>query len=98
MVSKAAKRGASTFFDARVVQKHLGLEPITSENVGQVTPESHGVAQYVEWSKTARGGRQYDLIKAIEIDTHDQDSGGCKSLYGLCEVNDEVPEWVKEDE
>jgi 3'-phosphoadenosine 5'-phosphosulfate sulfotransferase (PAPS reductase)/FAD synthetase len=84
IVSQAAKRQCSTFFDARVVQKHLGLEPITSENVHTVTPATHGVAQYVEWSKTARGGRQYDLIKAIEID-ETEEAPMCKSIYGLCE-------------
>ena len=86
LVSKAAKRGASTFFDARVVQKHLGLDPITKENVHMVTPETHGVAQYIEWSKTAHGGRQYDLIKAIDIDeSESSDVPVCKSNYGLCE-------------
>lgn len=82
LVSDAAKRGASTFFDARTVQRHLGMEKITSENVGQVSPESHGVMQYVEWSKTGRGGRNYDLIKAVELT---EDVPMCSSSYGLCE-------------
>lgn len=82
LVGMAAKRGVSTFFDARIVQRHLGLPPITPENVGQVTAETHGVKQYIEWSKTSRGGRQYDLIKALEID---EELPMCQSQYGLCE-------------
>jgi hypothetical protein len=34
------------------------------------------VIDVMDWSKTARGGRQYDLITAI---------GACASEYGLCE-------------
>ena len=82
LVSKVAKRGCSTFFDARVTNRHLGLPDITSENLHTITPESHGVAQYIEWSKTARGGRQFDLIKAIELD---DELATCSSQYGLCE-------------
>lgn len=35
----------------------------------------------VEWSKTTYGGKQYDLIKAIEF----EDVPVCSSVYGLCE-------------
>jgi len=85
LVSKVSKRGISLFFDARVVHKTLHNEELTAENQHTITPESHGVYQYVEWSKTAHGGRQYDLIKAIEIDSHDEETPMCKSIYGLCE-------------
>ena len=81
MVSDASKRGISIFFDARVIHQTRFNEELTAENQHLVTVEDHGIHQYVEWSKTARGGRQYDLIKAIEID----DTPSCKSLYGLCE-------------
>lgn len=37
------------------------------------------IDQMVEWSKTKHGGRQYDLMKAMESDHQ------CSSLYGLCE-------------
>lgn len=82
IVSDASKRGASTFFDARVVQKHLGLPKITAANVNQVSPKTHGVTQYVSWSKTVHGGRQFDLMKEIEVNTEEL---VCKSHYGLCE-------------
>lgn len=37
------------------------------------------IHEVVEWSKTVRGGGQYDLFKA------EQDLPTCSSLYGLCE-------------
>lgn len=33
----------------------------------------------VEWSKTTRGGKQYDLLAASE------EPKACSSAYGLCE-------------
>lgn len=38
-----------------------------------------GVRSVVEWSKTSRGGGQYDLLRAVEA------TAGCSSVYGLCE-------------
>lgn len=81
LVSKVAKRGVSTFFDARITQRSLGMPAITAENVHEVSYKTHGITQYVEWSKTSRGGRQYDLTKIAEFD----EPPACKSLYGLCE-------------
>jgi 3'-phosphoadenosine 5'-phosphosulfate sulfotransferase (PAPS reductase)/FAD synthetase len=34
----------------------------------------------VEWAKTTRGGKQYDLLGALPEDAH-----SCSSAYGLCE-------------
>ena len=81
LVSTVAKHGCSIFFDARTTQRSLGLPVITAENAHLVSYETHGITQYVEWSKTSRGGRQYDLTRAIEFD----EPPTCKSLYGLCE-------------
>lgn len=39
----------------------------------------------VEWSKTARGGRHYDLITALETLELSDEPGKCSSRYGLCE-------------
>jgi 3'-phosphoadenosine 5'-phosphosulfate sulfotransferase (PAPS reductase)/FAD synthetase len=36
---------------------------------------------WVEWSKTSRGGRQIDLLKMIEL----EEPPMCSSVYGLCE-------------
>lgn len=81
LVSKVSKRGVSTFFDARITQRSLGMPAITAENVHEVSYKTHGITQYVEWSKTSHGGRQYDALKAMDFD----EPPSCKSLYGLCE-------------
>lgn len=41
--------------------------------------DNNGIASVVEWSKTTRGGRQYDLLADAEPAT------ACSSAYGLCE-------------
>lgn len=41
----------------------------------------YDVHDYVEWSKTSRGGRQYNLEKIIGL----EDIPTCSSQYGLCE-------------
>ncbi|MCR8961638.1 phosphoadenosine phosphosulfate reductase family protein [Brevibacillus halotolerans] len=41
----------------------------------------NNIDEVIEWSKTAYGGKQYDLIKAIEFDNVPD----CSSAYGLCE-------------
>lgn len=45
----------------------------TSDNRG------HGIRELVEWSRTTRGGKHYDLIPLTE------DTTACSSVYGLCE-------------
>lgn len=40
----------------------------------------HGIWSAVEWSKTSRGGTQYDIIRTLE-----QTGSVCSSIYGLCE-------------
>lgn len=40
--------------------------------------EIASIRQAVEWSKTSRGGIQYDLMIAT-------DSAECSSSYGLCD-------------
>lgn len=37
----------------------------------------------IEWSKTSRGGRQFNLL-----DEEENEGGGCSSSYGLCEQAD----------
>lgn len=39
------------------------------------------IYEWVEWSKSSYGGKQYDLIKMIEQEEFPQ----CSSVYGLCE-------------
>ena len=69
MVSEASKRGSSTFFAA----SNIGI----LDN-DETTQERANVHVFAEWSKTSRGGVQYDLLKQ-------SDPAACSSLYGLCE-------------
>jgi 3'-phosphoadenosine 5'-phosphosulfate sulfotransferase (PAPS reductase)/FAD synthetase len=41
----------------------------------------------IEWSKTSRGGKQFNLLDEVENDG----AGGCSSSYGLCEQWDASP-------
>jgi len=83
LVSMAAKRGAPTFMDARTTAKMLG----TGTSVSEINHTTHGIMAYVDWARTTRGGKQIDLIKAIEIDAAEEDGDAmmCSSIYGLCE-------------
>lgn len=73
IVSEASKRGSSTFFEADTI-------PGNSREMEKISHETHGIWSVVEWSKTGRGGVQFDLIR-------DDTSGAhlCSSIYGLCE-------------
>lgn len=63
MVAKASKQGAASFFyDSDVERARRG----------------GSVLARVEWSRTTRGGTQYDLLADIEEPT------ACASAYGLC--------------
>ena len=70
LVSKTCKRGNTTF---RSADSHSFRED------GKYNHEEHGIWQAVEWAKTSRGGRQYDLITSTE------EPSMCSSIYGLCE-------------
>lgn len=70
LVADASKRGAASFFAADTTPE--GARMAQADHPGPY-PDAHAV---FDWAKTARGGKQYDLIKAI---------GACASEYGLCE-------------
>ena len=63
-VADASKRGISTFFPYR----------------GEDGCLSKGIRSAVEWSKTQRGGREFDLF------WDDENLPACSSVYGLCEL------------
>ncbi|MFC4102868.1 phosphoadenosine phosphosulfate reductase domain-containing protein [Paenibacillus xanthanilyticus] len=44
--------------------------------------QGNGIDEWVEWSKTTHGGKNMDLLKAIELA---DDPPMCSSVYGLCE-------------
>jgi 3'-phosphoadenosine 5'-phosphosulfate sulfotransferase (PAPS reductase)/FAD synthetase len=69
IVSRASKSGASTFFNA-------GTDPTDADRPGAYS----GIHTLVEWSRTARGGRQFDLF------FQEQSGGGCSSDLALCEA------------
>ncbi|EXL06489.1 hypothetical protein BG46_17200 [Brucella anthropi] len=71
-VSAANKRGVSTFFAAL-------KDPMDSERPGTYA----GIRTVVEWSRTSRGGRQYELF----FDS--QEGSGCMSDLALCERTDQ---------
>lgn len=65
LVRMASKRGAATFFAA---DKTPGEGDTRSD-----------IESVVQWARTSRGGRQYDLLVT------DDAAPGCSSIYGLCE-------------
>lgn len=72
IVSSASRLGSSTFFAA--------VNDPTVIATDAIAHDTHGIARMVEWSATARGGRQFDLVTATD------DGSACSSLYGLCEA------------
>lgn len=66
-VGQCSKRGFSTFF----AEKHAGRDR------RQVFADLN-VWTRIEWSKTTRGGRQYDLLAQLN------EPNQCASAYGLC--------------
>lgn len=75
LVVEASKWGAGTFFagDTTPDGAAMAKAGISGTKPGQHYPNAREV---FEWSKTSRGGRQYDLVKMM---------GGCVSEYGMCE-------------
>ncbi|QDH62721.1 phosphoadenosine phosphosulfate reductase family protein [Pseudomonas azotoformans] len=74
-VQQASKRGAATFFAGSNAKHPKGsISGMTAIEVMEIA----SIRQAVEWSKTARGGIQYDLMIAT-------DASACSSAYGLCE-------------
>lgn len=72
IVGQASKRGISTFFPLVTTKSDAKHTSITLED--------YGVHKVVEWSKTSRGGKQFDFIRVA-----DNDGPACSSIYGLCE-------------
>jgi hypothetical protein len=68
IVGRAAKRGRSTFMP-------LFNQGDTPEEIF----DNGNIWKVVEWSKTSRGGKQYDMLRM------DNDGPLCTSIYGLCE-------------
>jgi 3'-phosphoadenosine 5'-phosphosulfate sulfotransferase (PAPS reductase)/FAD synthetase len=71
IVGQASKRGFATFF-----AMHNGKN---NDWTAQEYFENGNISRVVEWSKTSRGGKQYNLFR-MEEQPH-----ACTSMYGLCE-------------
>jgi 3'-phosphoadenosine 5'-phosphosulfate sulfotransferase (PAPS reductase)/FAD synthetase len=72
LVRLVSRRGDATFFCAKMIP-------------GEGDGRAH-IRAVVEWSRTLRGGRQFDLIQAIEADeARALGINACSSVYGLCE-------------
>ncbi len=76
LTQQASKRGAATFFSGSNAKHPKGsIADMTALEVMEIA----SIRQAVEWSKTTRGGIQYDLMIT------EADSSACTSAYGLCE-------------
>lgn len=70
IVGEVAKRGEATFFCATD-------DPLYTEG-DYVDAETFGIRSRVEWSKTSRGGRQYDLVLIADMGTACNTWGACE--------------------
>jgi 3'-phosphoadenosine 5'-phosphosulfate sulfotransferase (PAPS reductase)/FAD synthetase len=77
IVGEASKRDMATFF----ATAQLAGPQQTSEN-SDISLSTHGVWQAIEWAKTSRGGRQYDIFRS---EGEQEGVTLCTSIYGLCE-------------
>lgn len=73
LVSDASKHGVSMFFAADTTPgAHQTDHTLPMPDIWKV----------VEWSKTGRGGRQFDMFK---VEGEQAEGRLCSSIYGLCE-------------
>jgi 3'-phosphoadenosine 5'-phosphosulfate sulfotransferase (PAPS reductase)/FAD synthetase len=70
LVQEASKKGAATLFAGANRGKNLSPEQCV---------DLANIYAMVEWSKTSRGGTQYDFLRTAN------DGPMCSSIYGLCE-------------
>lgn len=76
IVRKVSKTGSATFFA-------MDKAGQAGQSALDATEERFGILAVVEWAKTGRGGRQYDMFR---VEGESESSGAvCSSVYGLCE-------------
>lgn len=86
---EASKRGVGTFFaadatpeGAALAKRISAIPDKTARNAASAAAPWPGARQVAEWSRTDRGGRQFNMLDVA----HDEDEGKtCSSQYGLCE-------------
>jgi len=64
LVASVSKRGDASFIPDPDRDAHMN---------------KRGIHKVIQWARTGRGGKTYDMFRAVE------DEGGCSSSYGLCE-------------
>jgi len=78
LVAQVSKRGNATFFCPTNDPMVDAGDDFTNAQ------ETHGIDRIVEWSRTTRGGRQFDLLASTGRGDE------CKSAYGLCETRQQA--------
>ncbi|MET3514332.1 3'-phosphoadenosine 5'-phosphosulfate sulfotransferase (PAPS reductase)/FAD synthetase [Pseudacidovorax sp. 1753] len=76
LVGQCSKRGFATFM----------ADAHSAKDRRQIFADLNIWAR-IEWSKTTRGGRQFNLL-----DEEENEGGGCSSSYGLCEQGEPLTE------
>lgn len=74
LVSQASKRQGASFFGPGVMP--VDIKGLTNEEA----QKKLAIHKVVEWSKTVRGGKIFDMMKLLPI------PDGCSSSYGLCDT------------
>ncbi|MBJ9975298.1 phosphoadenosine phosphosulfate reductase family protein [Pseudomonas sp. S75] len=78
LVRQASKQGGATFFAGANAKHQKGS--IADMSPAEIVALAN-IRQAVEWSRTTRGGIQYDLIAS----DGEADASACSSAYGLCD-------------
>lgn len=86
IVGQCSKRGFSTFFAESNVAAIADTRIIFADR--RIIFADRRISSRVEWSKTTRGGRQWNLLSEDEDEVHV--NGGCSSSYGLCDQGGEA--------
>ncbi|MFC2970897.1 phosphoadenosine phosphosulfate reductase family protein [Azotobacter bryophylli] len=78
LVRQASKRGGATFFAGANAKHQQGsIKEMDAQQIVAIA----NIRQAVEWSRTTRGGIQYDLLAS----DGEVDASACSSAYGLCD-------------
>ena len=73
LINQATRSGAATFFPGRDVSP-----------VRPIHHTTHGIRQKVDWAKTQRGGKKYELFLEQESEPGSEWGKSC-ATYGVCE-------------
>lgn len=65
-----------------LISSFMSTDKVPADHHGKV---SASIRRAVEWSKTSRGGRNYDLLSHLDEVLEHIGPSRCRSQYGLCE-------------